>query len=84
MISFEDFGLKIGYCIMAYMFSFDIWCAIFELTPDTSILSRRRRFRFPFSYSELLSEQWSKFGAIFKYRAVYTVYFDKDKRNCQI
>ena len=26
------------YCIMAYIISFDVWCAISELTPDTSIL----------------------------------------------
>ena len=25
---------------MAYIFSFGVWCAIFELTPDTGILSQ--------------------------------------------
>ena len=25
-------------CIIAYIISFDVWCSIFELTPDTSIL----------------------------------------------
>ena len=34
-------------CIMAYIFSFDVWCAIFELTPGTAILSRRLSFQIP-------------------------------------
>ena len=71
-------------CIMAYIISFDVRCAIFKLTPDTSILSRRWSFRFPFSYIELLSNRCSKNSAIFKYRTVHTVYSDKDKRSCQI
>ena len=71
-------------CIMAYIISFDVWCAIFELTPDTSILPRRWSFRFPFCYMELLIGQCSKSSAIFKYRTVHTVYSDKDKRSCQM
>ena len=51
-------------CIMAYIISFDVWCAIFELTPDTSLLSSRWSFRFPFSYIELLSDRCSENSAI--------------------
>ena len=71
-------------CIMAYIISFDVWCAVFELPPDTSILPRRWSFRFLFCYMELLSGQCSKSSAIFKYRTVHTVYSDKDKRSCQM
>ena len=78
----QEFNYKC--CIMAYIISFDVWCAIFELTPDTSILSRRWSFRFSYSYTEFISDECSKNGAIFKYRTVHTVYFDKDKRSCQI
>ena len=61
----------ISICIMAYIISFDVWCAIYELTPDTSILSRRWSFRIPFSYTDFLSDECSKNGAIFKYRTVH-------------
>ena len=66
----EISGRNTYFCIMAYIISFDVWCAVFELTPDTSILSRRWSFRFPFSYTELLSDQSSKCSAIFKYCTV--------------
>ena len=73
-----------AHCIMAYIFSFDVWCAIFELPPDPSFLSEGGASDSHSDNTERNLKPCSKRSAIFKYRTVHTVHSMKDKRSCQL